>query len=139
MIAYLNDPAIRKALHIPNHVEGWDLCRGGSKTWSYKESPKGSQWIYEALKDKYRMLHYSGDTDGSVPALGTIRWVEAVGWPKTSNWTAFYPEEGKLGGYYEDRGKFTLMTIHGAGHMAPQFKRAECYYGVFNWLLNRPL
>jgi hypothetical protein len=29
------------------------------------------------------------------------------------------------------------MTIHGAGHMAPQFKPAETYYGIFSWLFGR--
>jgi hypothetical protein len=32
-----------------------------------------------------------------------------------------------------------FMTIHGAGHMAPQDKRSETYTGIFNWMFNRPL
>ena len=31
------------------------------------------------------------------------------------------------------------MTIHGAGHMAPQFRPAESYLGIFNWLFKRDL
>jgi hypothetical protein len=57
------------------------LCRTG---FDYKESIKGSQWVYEKLavefKDKYRVLFYSGDTDGSVPALGSFKWIEEIGW-----------------------------------------------------------
>lgn len=46
----------------------------------YTRDPNGSQWIYEALQGKYRMLHYSGDTDGAVPTLGTQNWIATLGW-----------------------------------------------------------
>ena len=70
------------------------------------------------MKDKYRILKYSRDTDGAVPTLGTVRWVENMDWPITKNWT-YFNVDNHLGGYYEERDKFTLMTIHGAGHMVP--------------------
>lgn len=117
----------------------WDLCRDrGQGGFEYTRGQAASEWIYKLLKDKYRILHYSGDTDGAVPTLGTVRWLAGLDWPITTPWT-YFTVDGQLGGYYEDRGKFTFMTIHGAGHMAPQFKRPETYYGVFNWLFERPL
>ena len=61
-----------------------------------------------------------------------------MNWPITKNWTHFTVND-QLGGYIEERNDFTFMTIHGAGHMAPQFKRPETYYGVFNWLFGRPI
>jgi len=70
------------------------------------------------LKDKYRILKYSGDNDGAVPTLGSMRWIEALNWKITSNWTTWDVEDYS-GGYYEERGKFTFMTVHGAGHMVP--------------------
>lgn len=68
-------------------AKAWDMCTDRGTAWSYEEGIKGSQWIYEALKDKYRILHYSGDTDGAVPTLGTMRWVGALDWPISKNWT----------------------------------------------------
>jgi hypothetical protein len=32
---------------------------------------EGSIGIYKELKGKYRILKYSGDTDGAVPFMGT--------------------------------------------------------------------
>lgn len=41
---------------------------------------------------------------------------------------------GQVGGYVEARNNFTFGTVHGAGHMAPQFKRPETYHLIFNWI-----
>jgi hypothetical protein len=69
LLNYLNLDVVRQALHVPDSVQAWDLCR--SQDWNYVIQPKGSQWIYEALQGKIRMLHYSGDVDGAVPTIGT--------------------------------------------------------------------
>jgi len=42
--------------------------------------------------------------------------------------------DGQVGGYIEEYGLFTLATVHGAGHMVPQFKRGPAYYLIFNWI-----
>ena len=47
---------------------------------SYTKSRDGSIGLYTVLKGKYRMLVYSGDTDGAVPTYGTKRWIESLGW-----------------------------------------------------------
>lgn len=39
----------------------------------------GSQWIYESLNGKIRMLHFTGDIDGAVPSTGTYEWIETMG------------------------------------------------------------
>jgi hypothetical protein len=44
-----------------------------------------------------------------------------------------------MGGYIREYRGLTLGTIHGAGHMAPQFKPMETYHLIFNWLFERPI
>jgi len=99
-------------------------------------SATGSQWIYEALAGKYRMLHYSGDIDGSVPTQGTRNWIDSLNWNVTTEWHPYsVTNSDQVAGYsvaYE--GDLTFGTVHGAGHMAPQFKREETYYLIFQWL-----
>lgn len=61
----------------------------GESTFEYTINPRASQWAYEDLKGAIRMVHYSGDQDGSVPTIGTERWVNAMGWTTTKPWGPF--------------------------------------------------
>ena len=131
LLDYLNLDVVRQALHVPNDVQAWDLC---TEEINYVIQPKGSQWIYEKLQGKIRMLHYSGDTDGAVPTIGTENWIATLGWDLTTDYTP-YMLAGQVAGYYETfEGGFTFATVHGAGHMAPQFKPPQTYKLIFDWL-----
>jgi len=68
VVAYLNDPKTRDALHIDKTAKVWDLCANVD----YASARAGSIDVYPILKGKYRMLKYSGDADGSVPTAGTL-------------------------------------------------------------------
>lgn len=69
---FFNAKATRAAMHIPDAAGVWEQC---SDTVGYISGHKASEWIYTDtdldLKSKYRILHYSGDTDGAVPTEGT--------------------------------------------------------------------
>lgn len=60
-------------------------------------------------------------------------WINELNWNITEEWRP-YMVNGQVGGYVEARNNFTFGTVHGAGHMAPQFKRAETYHLIFNWI-----
>jgi len=68
IIDYLNQADVRAKLHVPTDIQYWDLCKDDI---DYTVSLEASQWIYEKLYGKYRMLKFSGDTDGAVPTWGT--------------------------------------------------------------------
>lgn len=95
-------------------------------------------WIYEELQGKYRMLKFSGDADGAVPTYGTQQWIDLLNWDITEYWRP-YMVQGQVAGYVEERGEFTFATVHGAGHMAPQFKRPQTYHLIFNWLQQKDI
>ena len=45
IIDYLNDPKVKKALHIPSNALEWDLC----SQWvnlNYERNVSGSVWVY---------------------------------------------------------------------------------------------
>lgn len=90
------------------------------------------------MRNKYRILFYSGDIDGAVSPLGTLQWVSELGWEVKKEWNPFYYNK-QVAGYFEDLDGMRFMTIHGAGHMVPQDKRSQAYTGIFNWMFNRPL
>jgi hypothetical protein len=136
LLDYMNADETKEALHIPDYVQAWDLCKSGI---DYVIQPKGSQWIYEALAGKYKMLHYSGDVDGAVPTDGTQAWIATLGWDTEEEWRS-YMVDGQVAGYLESyQGGLTFGTVHGAGHMAPQFKPPQTYHLVFNWMLDREI
>jgi hypothetical protein len=54
----------------------WEEC-SMDVNGRYQTFVEGSSWIYPILKDYgYKLLHYSGDTDGAVATLGTRRWIQ---------------------------------------------------------------
>ena len=58
-----------------------------------------------------------------------------MGWEVQKAYRPYFVNN-MVGGYIEERKGLTFATIHGAGHMAPQWKREETYYLIFNWLKN---
>ena len=116
MLDYLRDPEIRYDLHIPEEAPEWNLC----SDINYRRDAVGSFDIYKELKGKYRMLIYSGDTDGAVPTLGTQNWIRELAWEISEQWRPYYVN-GQIAGMVEVRQDetFVFATIHGAGHMAP--------------------
>jgi len=131
---YMNRPDVKKSLNIPNTYH-WKEC----SNIAYEMLPKASQWIYPILKGKYRMLHYSGDTDGVVPTIGTEAWMEDLGWTVTKDYNAWMLETGYIGGYTQSRGTLDFITIHGCGHMAPQWKRQSSFMAISNWIQGKDL
>lgn len=133
IIEYYGRSDVREALHIPSDVQDWTLCTT-KITLEYHRGSRGSQWIYEALQGKYKMLHFSGDTDGAVPTLGTQQWIATLGWNVEEKWRA-YLVDGQVAGYLEAyEGGFTFASVHGAGHMAPQFKPPQTFHLIKNWI-----
>lgn len=140
VVDYLNKPEVLSALHIPEGLPAWDMCLDGI---DYTSLQVGSQWIWESLKGQYRMLKYSGDTDGAVPLIGTRNWINSLGRTVLDEWRPFYIQDTEttkhIGGYIEEYDGITLGTVHGAGHMTPQYKPAASYRLIFNWLKGIPI
>lgn len=45
----------------------------------YSVNPKGSYFLYEKiLKNKIRILKFSGDVDAIVPITGTMFWIDKL-------------------------------------------------------------
>lgn len=79
MADYLNRADVREAMHIRSDVGTWSDC----SNINYHALPQGSLWIYQELQHKYRILVYSGDTDGAVATYGTKVWIDNLGWAIT--------------------------------------------------------
>lgn len=136
---HLNTPEVRAQLNIKNS-QVWRMCSvDGKSTFDYTMDAKASQWAYEALfQTPIRMMHYTGDKDGSVPTIGTERWINAMNRPVFKPWQEFTLADNQTAGYFQEfMDDFTLITVHGAGHMVPQDQRERAYHILFNWLFER--
>jgi hypothetical protein len=99
IIMYLNNASTMEALNIPkdiprapNTTYQWDLCRGPEDEFYYTPGSQASQWIYEALKGKYRFLKYSGDIDAAVPTTGTRKWIDSMNLDILEDWRPYLVE-----------------------------------------------
>jgi serine carboxypeptidase-like clade 2 len=71
------------------------MCGGNILGWDYTRSKTGSYPLYPNLISKgYRIWIYSGDTDGAVPTLGTLYWINRIkaqmGLDTLTNWRGWY-------------------------------------------------
>jgi len=111
-----------------------------SYDWFQYEMLKiGSQWIYESLKGKMRMLHFSGDIDGAVPTEGTYAWIQEMNPAVIEDLRPYYYAESEnetphVAGFVAEYEGLTYATVHGAGHMVPEDKPPEAVYLITNWI-----
>ena len=131
IIKYLNRAEVRHALNIPDSARAYDMC--ASDGFAYDILKIGSQWIYEALRGKIRMLHYSGDIDGAVPTTGTYNWIQTMGAKILEEYRPWNVDK-TIAGYVEEYDGLSFVTVHGAGHMVPTDKPKQMFYLLNNWI-----
>lgn len=128
----MNDANVRKAMNIPTDAPAWESC---SRTMKYTNAVNGSHWIYPELKEAgLKILFFSGDTDGAVATLGSLHWIRELGWNTIQEWSP-WKVDGEVAGYKWILDGMTFTTIHGVGHMAPQWARKQVFT-MFHLFLN---
>ncbi len=66
----------------------------------------------------YKILHFSGNTDGAVPTYGTRQWIDNLNLNIKEKWRP-WKTDGQVSGFIERYEGMDFATIHGVGHMAP--------------------
>ena len=112
---YVNSAEVRKALNIPADVQPFEVC---SAKVVYGPQAEGGVWAYNSfVKNRYRVLVYSGDVDGKVPMSGTRSWITSLGWGVKQEWKQRTTADNQVAGYYETyENDLDFVTFHGAGH-----------------------
>jgi len=124
---YFNEPSVRKALHIDPKSDKW--IAQSDKVFNHytKDFAKGSVWTYPILiENGIRCLFYSGDTDLSVPVIGSQRWIDALNLGVKKEWAQWHVD-GQVAGFRKVFDGITFVTVRGAGHMVPQYKPQEAW------------
>ena len=133
LLAYLNTPKVRNALHINTTVGAWEECVDLDYQTDYQ---LGSIYLYPTLiQSGIRIQVYSGDTDSCVPTEGTRKWIDSLNYPISVPWREWHLN-GQVAGYYTRfTTNFRFSTIRGAGHMCIQWKPAQGF-AMFTAFLN---
>ena len=127
---YMNNEATRKAFNIPSDAQTWSEC---SETLHYHCQTEASIWIYPILQNKYRIMFYSGDTDGAVPTYGSKQWIQQLDWGVKEEWRPWFTD-GQVSGYVERYDGLDFVTVKGVGHMAPQWARKPVTDMITAWI-----
>jgi len=147
--AYLwyNNATVRTALNIlPQITWDWYMC---TDRCNYTPLPNASYWAYPIiLQAGVRAMFYSGDIDGSVPTLGSIRWIQNLVTQYNlpivnpmNQWTIAgnLPNEPQVAGFVTDYVNFRFVQVKGAGHMVPQWQRPGAWKMLYAFLNNEIL
>lgn len=131
--AWLNDPAIRKAIHAKEESEigRWELCTG--KLSFHHDAGSMISFHRNLTLSGYRALIYSGDHDMCVPFTGSEAWTHSLGYKVIDEWRAWISND-QVAGYTEGyANNLTFLTIKGAGHTVPEYKPREAldFYSRF--------
>jgi len=137
---YFNQADVRASLHIGDEIQPWEVCNGNAN-WTYAYSREASQWIYPILKAAgVRQIFYSGDTDGAVGLAGSRQWIKELNYPVRRKWQPWYTTldvNPEVSGYVVSYEGLDFATVHGVGHMAPQWARKAVQGMFFNWIQNK--
>jgi len=146
-VIWLNKPEVQRAFHIFDNITLWQPCNdivGNNYNVSWDNA---SYWAYPILiKNSYKILVYSGDTDGAVPTIGTIRWIQQLrtdmGLKTLKSWSSWVMNTTigdyssyQLKGFYEIYQGLTFVSVKGVGHLVPEWAGKEAFH-IFNYYLS---
>ncbi|KAG0712937.1 Lysosomal protective protein [Chionoecetes opilio] len=136
LLAYLNTPEVRQALHIPLDVPRFELCNDEVNA-NYKREYTTMKPQYKYLTSRVRGLIYNGDIDMACNFLGDEWFVESLGLQVKESRKTWH-QGGQVGGYVKRFANLDLVTIRGAGHMVPEDKSAPALKMLTSFLFQKP-
>lgn len=109
------------------------MCQGDESKFEYYPQEEASKWIYNVLKNKIKILFYSGDTDGALPTSGSKAWIKTLNWTRKED-TRQWKTDLQVSGFVEQYDGMDLITVHGTGHMAPGWKPKQVTQMISAWI-----
>ncbi|RUR06984.1 S10 family peptidase [Legionella sp. km772] len=126
MIAYLNKPEVRSALHVDPRVKKFTtFSEVVADKLELGEQDSVAELYPELLKAGIKILLYNGLEDGKDSNfLSTQRWLSQLNWTyknefKEASRCVWFISNKKVAGYAKASHGLTLVTIRNAGHLAP--------------------
>jgi carboxypeptidase C (cathepsin A) len=144
MSLFLQNPQNMAALNVDQNIT-WSACAN----INYNDTDSSSYWAYEQLLasnttngQNYSIYVYSGDADSVVPWIDSVNWIGNLNLPIVEPWRAWWSVDPswdwQVSGYVQRYQGLTYLTVKGAGHMVPQWKRQPAMV-MFAYALNNTL
>lgn len=133
---YLNQPSVRKALHIPTSVQDWDICSLDVEIGYKRLYDTMRPQILKLIGSGLRGLIYNGDVDMACNFLGDEWFANNLGLKVLSSYAPWKLND-QIGGFVKYYKNLSFLTIRGSGHMVPQDKPAQAYHMISNFLNNK--
>jgi carboxypeptidase C (cathepsin A) len=120
---YLNQPAVREALHVAASALPWvdestivgNLLEAGEQG--------STAHLFPRLFDELRVLIYNGIYDMDCNFMGTDAWLQALPWSFGAEFKALrrtpWKQERAIVGYARTAQNLTQVLVLGAGHLVP--------------------
>ena len=130
---FLNQPLMRKALHIDSAASEWTPCQVNIGYHRQLNSMKPQ--VKHMIDSGIDVLIYNGDTDSMCNFIGNEWFVEELGYRTRIEYHA-WKDNGQVAGFHRfyDR-QLTFVTFLGAGHMVPTDK-PRAALKLFNEFIN---
>ncbi|KAL3520487.1 hypothetical protein ACH5RR_018636 [Cinchona calisaya] len=129
--AWLNDEAVRKAIHASEDSGSWSLCT----SLSYNHDAGSMIPYHKNLTSAgFPALIFSGDHDMCVPFTGTQAWTASLGYKVVDQWRAWQSNDQIAGYLQEYAHNLTFLTVKGSGHTVPEYKPQESLDFYSRWL-----
>ncbi|XP_077433723.1 lysosomal protective protein [Vanacampus margaritifer] len=137
---FLNDPHIRRALHISAEALDWTICSSSVYLNYGRLYPDVSKQYLKLLAAlKYRVLVYNGDVDMACNFMGDEWFVESLNQEvQVSRRPWLYEDAGgrQVGGFVKEFNNLAFLTVKGSGHMVPTDKPVAAF-AVFSRFINK--
>lgn len=136
LLDYLNMPEVRQAIHIPDHVQKFELCND-EVNMNFKREYDTMKPQYRYLTSQIRGLVYNGDIDMACNFLGDEWFVESLDL-RVLEKRRMWHQGGQVGGFVKRFENLDLVTVRGAGHMVPEDKPGPALKMLVSFLFKKP-
>ncbi|KAM4741561.1 lysosomal protective protein [Anableps anableps] len=139
---YLNNPYVRKALHISPDALDWLVCSSEVNLMYgriYMDVRKQYLKLLSALK--YRVLVYNGDVDMACNFLGDEWFVESLQQEvevQRRPWIYDSQDSRQIGGFVKEFNNMAFLTVKGSGHMVPSDKPVAAFAMFSRFIKKQP-
>uniref|UniRef100_A0A672G0Q1 Carboxypeptidase n=1 Tax=Salarias fasciatus TaxID=181472 RepID=A0A672G0Q1_SALFA len=139
---FLNDPYVRKALHVRAAALDWVIC-------SSEVNLKYGRLFLDVRKQylkllsalKYRVLVYNGDVDMACNFMGDEWFVESLQQQvevQRRPWLYDDVDGRQVGGFVKEFDNISFLTVKGSGHMVPSDKPVAAFTMFSRFIKGQP-